>query len=62
MRAEKIQDKHNNGKIAATHTRISSTKSQRIKIILKYLKLYCEHTSIVGVKYLAEPQKAWWER
>lgn len=40
----------------------SLTKFSRLKIISKYLKLYCEYSSLNSLKYLADSQRPWFER
>lgn len=40
----------------------SPTKYRSLKIILKYLKLYCQYSSLSSLKYLADSQKTWFER
>ncbi|XP_050461487.1 sodium channel protein Nach-like [Cataglyphis hispanica] len=40
----------------------SSTKYRSFKIILEYLKLYCQYSSLSSLKYLADSQKTWFER
>ncbi|KAG5312443.1 NACH protein, partial [Acromyrmex insinuator] len=39
-----------------------SEKSSRLKTILKYLKLYCNYSSINSLKYLVDSQRPWFER
>ncbi|XP_029664876.1 sodium channel protein Nach-like [Formica exsecta] len=39
----------------------SPTKYRSLKIILKYLKLYCQYSSLSSLKYLADSQKTWFE-
>jgi len=40
----------------------NSKKFPRLKIISKYLKLYCEYSTLNSLKYLADSQKPWFER
>lgn len=34
----------------------------KCKVLLKYMKLYCQHSSINSFKYLIDPKKTWIER
>lgn len=34
----------------------------RLKIISKYLKLYCRYSSLNSLKYLSDSQRPWFER
>jgi len=40
----------------------SSSKFPSLKIISKYVKLYCEYSSLNSLKYLADSRKSWYER
>lgn len=40
----------------------SPRKFRSFKVILKYLKLYCQYSSISSLKYLADSKKTWFER
>ncbi|KAL6447584.1 hypothetical protein ACFW04_000050 [Cataglyphis niger] len=40
----------------------SLTKYRSFNIILEYLKLYCQYSSLSSLKYLADSQKTWFER
>lgn len=40
----------------------SPTKFRSCKVILKYLKLYCQYSSLSSLKYLADSKKTWFER
>lgn len=39
-----------------------TTKFPRLKIISKYLKLYCKYSTLNSLKYLVDSQKPWFER
>lgn len=62
---EKRWDEQSRKKIAATRKRKRTnerTKSWIVRVILKYFRLYCEHSSLHGIQYLAGSQKPWWDR
>lgn len=40
----------------------SPSKFSRSKIISKYLKLYCQYSTLNSLKYLADSQRPWYER
>ncbi|XP_029165018.1 sodium channel protein Nach-like [Nylanderia fulva] len=40
----------------------SPTKYRSCKVILKYLKLYCQYSSLNSLKYLVDSNKTWFER
>lgn len=37
-------------------------KFRSFKVILKYLKLYCQYSSLTSFKYLVDSQRSWFER
>lgn len=57
----KVKAKNNTFIKQAWMTKVSE-KSSRLKTILKYLKLYCKHSSINSLKYLVDSQRPWFER
>ncbi|KYN23422.1 Sodium channel protein Nach [Trachymyrmex cornetzi] len=58
---DKFKPKNNTSIKQAWMTKVLE-KSLRLKAILKYLKLYCSHSSINSLKYLVDFQRPWFER
>lgn len=61
----KVKPKNNTFVTRAWMTRNlekSPTKFSRLKIISKYLKLYCKYSNLNSLKYLTDSQRPWFER